>query len=553
MHAGRFFGKAVGTLALLGLAFTGGVTFRDFRTAYQDYKVTHDTQTLGKSLSTVVGLIPSRLGAAMITVAHGQDDEYTPYETYADVLKTLQDNYYGVKEYGGHYGGIGVVIAPNKQEQIAVAKVLPDSTAALAHLQTGDVITTIDGQDVTKAPEIDVNEKLWGDPGTNAALTVLRHGTLVSLTIPRIYIPKDIDTTQMTYNGIRGMMGALKDRYTRFLDPTAYKEMMDENQGEFVGIGALLGTNKAQQIYVVRVLPKSPALKAKVMAGDIILKVDGHSALKKADTDVVKLIRGEPNTSVTLTVLRGTQTKAITIARGVVQQEIVQHSMIDPAHKIGYIKLLQFNEESDIQIDAALQDLQAQGMRALVFDLRDNPGGLLDIAQQIASRFIPGGPIVWIKNKTETMSSMEHLDVLQSEHRNHLQFPLVVLVNGGSASAAEIVSGAIKDTGTGTLIGEKTFGKGLVQTIMPLPDRSAVAITTQHYYTAHKNDINHKGIMPDIVVKFTDDETRKEYAFFRDHPDANYDVKNDPQLQRGLSTLTQRLQVASAGPRPWQE
>ena len=123
--------------------------------------------------------------------------------------------------------------------------------------------------------------------------------------------------------------------------------------------------------------------------------------------------------------------------------------MIDPAHKIGYVKLNQFNEESDLQIDKALRDLQGQGMRGLVFDLRGNPGGLLDIAQQIASRFIPAGPIVWIKSKTETMDTMEHLDVLQNEHRNHLRYPLVVLVDGGSASAAEIVSGAIKDTRTG--------------------------------------------------------------------------------------------------------
>ncbi len=540
MRIGRMIGQAAGTAALLGIVFSGGVM-------YQDLHSVHDLQSLG----TVLSVMPQRLSAAVITAAHGQDGGYSPYDEYADVLKTLQDHYYGLKEYGGHYGGVGVVLTTNKQDQVAVTKVLPGSPAAAAHLMAGDVITKIDGQDTLKASETDVNARLWGDPGTTAQVTVLRRGAPLTLAVSRTQMPKDIDGTQMTYNGIRGMMGALKDRYTRFLDPTAYKEMMDDNQGEFVGIGALLGTNKQDQVYIVRVLPKGPALKAKVMAGDIILKVDGRSALKKPDTDVVKLIRGEPNTSVTLTLQRGNTIKVITIPRGVVQQEVVQYAMIDPAHKIGYVKLNQFNEESDIQIDHALQDLQAQGMRALVFDMRGNPGGLLDIAQQVASRFIPSGPIVWIKSKTETMDTMEHLDVLQSEHRHHFQYPLVVLVDGNSASAAEIVSGAIKDTGSGTLIGEKTFGKGLVQTIMPLPDRSAVAITTQHYYTAHKNDINHKGILPDEDVKFTDDETRKEYAFFREHPDAYYDVKFDPQLRRGLDDLTQRLQVASAGPRPW--
>jgi carboxyl-terminal processing protease len=364
-------------------------------------------------------------------------------------------------------------------------------------------------------------------------------------------IPKEIDTTQITYNAIRGMMGALKDRYTRFLDPAAYKDMMDENEGGFVGIGAMLGTNKQNQVYVVRVLPKGPALKAKVLAGDIIVKVDGHSTLKMPDTDVVKLIRGAPNTSVTLTLLRGNQTKVITIPRGEVEQEVVQYAMIDPVRRIGYISLAEFNEESDIQLNAALQALQAKGMRGLIFDLRGNPGGLVDIAQQVASRFISSGPIIWTRSKSEDTQTMEQLDVIQSEHRHHFQYPLAVLVDGGSASAAEIVAGAIKDTGSGTLIGEKTFGKGVMQTIMPLPDRSAVAITTQHYYTADKHDINHKGIEPNIVVKFTDSDTRKHYAFLRDHPDAIYDVKYDPQLQRGLSNLDQRLQIASAGPKPW--
>ncbi len=331
----------------------------------------------------------------------------------------------------------------------------------------------------------------------------------------------------MTYNGIRGMMGAIHDRYTRFMDPKAYKELEDDNQGEFVGIGALLGTNKAQQVYVVKPLPGGPAIKAKVLAGDIILKVDDKSTLKLKDTDVVKLIRGEPNTRVTLTLLRKGVHHPVVISmiRAHVHQEVVQHAMIDPARKIGYISLSVFNEESDVQVGKALADLEAQGMRGLVFDLRENPGGLLDIAREIASRFVPNGPIVWIKDKSETQETMEHLDVDPSQHANHLRYPLVVLVNGDSASAAEIVSGAIKDTGTGILVGEKTFGKGLVQTIMGLPDGSAVAITTQHYYTAHKNDINHKGIVPNVPVTIPDDNLRKDAAFRRDHPEALYDLQ----------------------------
>ena len=269
------------------------------------------------------------------------------------------------------------------------------------------------------------------------------------------------------------------------------------------------------------------------------------------DTDVVKLIRGEPNTKVTLTMLRKSAPKPvlITITRDVVQQEVVEHAMIDPVRKIGYIQLSVFNEESDVQVGKALTDLQGQGMRGLVFDLRENPGGLLDIAREIASRFVSDGPIVWIKDRTETAATMEHLDVDPSQHRNHLKYPLVVLVNGNSASAAEIVSGAIKDTGAGVLVGERTFGKGLVQTIMSLPDGSAVAITTQHYYTARKNDINHKGIEPNIVVHYTDDDQRRMFAYQKDHPDAFYDLPYDPQLQRALAVERDQMRVASA--RPW--
>lgn len=446
MRIGRILGRIIGTATLLGVAFVGGVTFNDLRGVRN-----MDT------LNTVVTLIPQRLSAAVMTAAHGQGEDYTPYQTYADVLTTLKAGYYG----------------------------------------------------------------------------------------------KDIDSTQMTYNGIRGMMGAIHDRYTRFMDPKAYKEMEEENQGEFVGIGALLGTNKAQQIYVVRPLPGGPAIKAKVLAGDIILKVDNKSTLKMKDTDAVKLIRGEAGTPVTLTFLRkgAHHPVVIRIIRATVHQEVVQHAMIDPARKIGYIKLSVFNEESDVQLGKAMTDLEGQGMHALVFDLRENPGGLLDIAREIASRFVPDGPIVWIKDKSETAETMEHLDVDPSQHVNHLRYPLVVLVNGDSASAAEIVSGAIKDTGTGILVGEKTFGKGLVQTIMGLPDGSAVAITTQHYYTAHKNDINHKGIEPNVPVTIPDTNLRKEAAFYRDHPEALYDLKYDTQLQTALSEVKQQMQVASA--RPW--
>ena len=217
MRVGRFIGQAVGTTALLGALFCGGVMFRDLRTV-------RDVQ----SFDTVMSFVPARLSAAVMTAAHGQAADYSPYDEYADVLKTLQDHYYGLKDYAGHFGGTGAVLSTNKQDQVIVAKTLPGTPAAQARLMPDDIITSVDGTSTTKSTEVDVNSLLWGDPGTTARLTVLRPATVsvknivfhtVNITVSRTLMPKDIDTTQMTYNGIRGMMGALKDRYTRFFRP----------------------------------------------------------------------------------------------------------------------------------------------------------------------------------------------------------------------------------------------------------------------------------------------------------------------------------------------
>ncbi len=373
----------------------------------------------------------------------------------------------------------------------------------------------------------------------------------VLATLRANYYGKDIDPTQITYRAIDGMMGAVHDRYTFFLPPDKYKEMMDDNQGEFVGIGAVLGTNAQGEVFVVKVLPNSPALKARVQAGDTIVKVDGKSTLKMQDTDVVTLIRGQENTRVVLTVLRKGDPRpvVIPIVREVVESPVIQYAMVDPINKIGYISMAEFNEESDVQLGRAITALQAQGMRGMIFDLRENPGGLLDVAREVASRFLAAGPVLWTRDRTESVSTLEPINVDTSQHRNQLKYPLVVLVNGDSASAAEIVSGAIKDRDGGILVGEKTFGKGVVQEIEPLPDGSAARITIEHYYTAGKHDINLVGIEPNIVSHYSDATQRKMYAYQRAHPDAFYDLQYDTQLQRALEVERQQMRIASA--RPW--
>jgi carboxyl-terminal processing protease len=346
-------------------------------------------------------------------------------------------------------------------------------------------------------------------------------------------------TTAFTYSAIRGMMASLNDRYTRFLAPDAYADMQEDNNGEFVGIGAQLDENAKSQIYVVKPLPNSPAVRAHIMAGDVIVKVDNKPTLGEDITLVVQEIRGAPGTPVTLTLLRKTSSHPlnVTIIRNYVQQEVVVSEMLDPVRKIGYIELGSFNEESDPQIDLAMTNLQAHGMRALIFDLRGNPGGLLNAAQDVASRFVSAGPIVWVKQRGMDLQS---LDVEQRQH-DHPRYPLAVLVNEDSASASEITSGAIKDTKSGVLIGNTTFGKGLVQTIIPLQDKSAVAITTAHYFTPLKKDINHKGILPDIKVLLSDQDERNMNNYGNTHPNDIVDLKYDRQLDAAVANLTQRL------------
>ncbi|MDR3707722.1 MAG: S41 family peptidase [Capsulimonadaceae bacterium] len=367
-------------------------------------------------------------------------------------------------------------------------------------------------------------------------------------TVQAAYYGKAGSTRELTYSAIRGMMASLGDRYTRFLAPTEYSKMQEENQGEFVGIGAQLDENDKGQVFVVKPLPNSPALRAHLLTGDIIAKVNDKAVLGTDITKVVQMIRGEPRTKVDLTIIRKGLPKplVVSIIRNYVHQEVVVSRMVDPQHKVGYIALAQFNEESDKQVNVAMNELRDQGMRGLIFDLRGNPGGLLNIAQDVASRFVTSGPIVWVK---ERGAQMESFNVEQSKH-NHPRYPLVVLVNSGSASASEITSGAVKDTHAGILIGERTFGKGLVQTIIPLPDRSAVAITTAHYYTPAKNDINHKGIDPDISVKLTDDDQRKMNDYSNNNPADPIDLKYDRQLQKAVAVMDDKL-ADGAHPQPW--
>ena len=368
-------------------------------------------------------------------------------------------------------------------------------------------------------------------------------------------------STKLTYTAIRGMLKTLNDPYTSFWTPKEYKDQMAETAGNFVGIGAKLDITRDKKVVIVEPIENSPAIKKGVLPGDIIVKVDNKPILGLTLEQVVQRIRGEEGTPVRLTLMRKGHDKFIelSIVRAVVLSPIIEYRMVDEQAGIGYIALQGFNEQADQQFAQALKKLEARGMRALVFDLRNNPGGLLNVAQDIASRFIHEGPLVWVQERNGNKTS---LDVEPDKHQSRLekdQYPVVVLVNGYSASASEIVAGALKDYNIGTLVGTTTFGKGLVQTIIPLPDSSAVKITTQHYFTPKMNDINKKvdetgktisgGIKPDFVVELTDKDVEAMRNASRDNPsDLNASAAFDPQLKKGVEVLKEKLAGGAQAP-----
>jgi carboxyl-terminal processing protease len=348
-------------------------------------------------------------------------------------------------------------------------------------------------------------------------------------------VPSD---TKMTYSAIHGMLKTLDDPYTRFLDRVEYTQLKEENQGEFEGIGAQLAGSPTKDGYVqiVKPLPNGPAARAGIIRGDLITHIDGKSVVGMTVDQAVKLIRGRANTVVRLTIKRLSENKSreFAITRAPVEFEVVDYSM--KAGDIGYVSLAQFNEMADDKMKLAIQDLDRKGMKGLILDLRGNPGGLLEESIDIVSRFVPGnkGAVIIVESGGER-------DTRKTDGSKYLggRWPLVVLVNRTSASASEIVSGAIKDNKAGVILGTTTFGKGLVQTVVPLDGGSACMITTAKYLTPSGKDINRSrdqrgGVEPDVMVDVTEEEWIKH---------------KDPQLQKAIELLHQQVAGKNAGNR----
>jgi carboxyl-terminal processing protease len=309
------------------------------------------------------------------------------------------------------------------------------------------------------------------------------------------YVEPKVDDTQLDYGAIRGMLASLNDPYTRFMDPKAFQGMHDERSGSFGGIGIQIGI-KDKQLTVIAPIEDTPAFKAGLKAGDAILAIDGKLTKDMAETEAVDLIRGEKGTPVTLKIMHkgGSLPTDVKITRG----DIVTKPVITKELKgnIGYIRLSTFMDEHAAD-DMKTALLKFKNKSGLILDLRGNPGGLLTNAIDIGSMFIKSGPIVQVVNRE---GKKQYYDASGSTIVPPT-VPVAVLVDGGSASASEILSGALKDTKRGTLIGVTTFGKGLVQTVHQLSDGSGVAITTNKYLTAGGHYIHHIGILPNIKVE----------------------------------------------------
>lgn len=320
---------------------------------------------------------------------------------------------------------------------------------------------------------------------------------LRALTVVERNYVEPIESSRLWQGSITGLMEALGDPHSIYLDEEMFAAFQSETSGSFGGVGLVVG-KKNEELIVVAPIEGTPGEQAGVKSGDVIIAIDGEDTSKMNLTEAVGKIRGEEGSSVTLTIRRGDQTRDYTIVRDNIQVHAVSAKMLD--NNIGYLRITNFNEGVADELKKEYERLEAEGMKKVILDLRDNPGGLLDKSVEVAERFVEAGPVVSIVERDGSRTMYE-------SNSNGCPYPIAVLVNQGSASASEIVAGAIQDTESGVLIGSKTYGKGSVQTLIPLRN-GAVKLTIAKYYTPNEQVIDGVGITPNIVVEVN--ETDKD-------------------------------------------
>ncbi len=353
----------------------------------------------------------------------------------------------------------------------------------------------------------------------------------------RRYLSRDYASQNDAYRAVREMLKNLDDPYTRFMDPEQFKSMQIDTSGELTGVGIQLGMDeKTKKLTVVSPIEDSPASKAGILSKDILTKIGGKSTEGMDINQAVALIRGPAGTKVMLGIKRGDRTFEVELARARIELHVVKSDIREAGiGKIGYIRLTQFNANAAADMRKAVQGQVDKNVSGFILDLRSNPGGLLYSSAEIARIFLDNATIV------STIDRKGENERLTANSQSLTKKPLVVLVDGGSASASEILSGALQDNKRALLVGTKTFGKGLVQSVRSLGDGSGLAVTIAKYYTPNGTDINHAGIKPDVVIELTDAQ-REELVKNRTEIGGNA----DPQYAKALEVLTNRIRATNS-------
>ncbi|MFQ4139295.1 carboxyl-terminal processing protease CtpC [Nodosilinea sp. PGN35] len=352
------------------------------------------------------------------------------------------------------------------------------------------------------------------------------------------YLGRNYTNQEEAYGAIREMLETLQDPYTRFMDPEEFRSMQIDTSGELTGVGIQISQDEeTKEIVVVAPIEDTPAFDAGIRPQDVILAIDGESTEGMELNDAVSKIRGTVGSEVTLTIRRGDEELEVPMVRARIEIHPVRYNVqAGPEGQVGYIRLTQFSANAAEEMSEAIEDLESQGVTGYILDLRSNPGGLLYSSIDIARMWIDSGIIV------STVNRQGVVDEETANSRALTDKPLVVLVDGGSASASEILSGALRDNERALLVGTRTFGKGLVQSVRSLGDGSGVAITVAKYLTPNGTDINKNGITPDISVELTE-EQQEALSTNREA----IGTEADPQYAQALAALSTEIQEARAG------
>jgi carboxyl-terminal processing protease len=355
------------------------------------------------------------------------------------------------------------------------------------------------------------------------------------LSIVKKHYVEEVKTKDLIYAAIKGMLNSL-DPHSSFMPPEAYKELQVETKGEFGGLGIQIGLKDAI-LTVIAPIEDTPAFKAGIKAGDKIVKISNESTKDMTLQDAVSKMRGAPKTSITISILREgwQEPRDFTLEREIIKIKSVKSKVLEG--NIGYVKISQFQDQTSADLSAALNKLGEEKIASLILDLRNNPGGLLNSAIDVTGQFLPKGKLV-VYTKTRAGEKSE----FHTEDETNSDLPMIVLVNQGSASASEIVAGALKDWNRAIILGTQTFGKGSVQTVIPLSDGSGLRLTTSKYYTPKGISIQNTGITPDIVVKLEAKNGAKEHPVMREKDLARH-LKNEQEEIKPGETETAPLEV----------